>query len=527
MNDSPLQNRKKDKKKTSYLVPQDNLGRRVPAAVEIEQAVLGALLLDGKALLRIQEILVDDYFYDDRNKAVYNAIFALTKKNEPIDILTVIEKLRETDKLEFVGGEFYVSELTMKVTSSANIEFHAHIILEKYVLRELIQICGETINHAYDAGVDSFSLLDETEKAIYEIKNKGMKRNYESIGNLVSKALTQINENKNHSSSITGVPSGIIGVDNITSGWQKSDLIIIAGRPGMGKTAFALTLLRNAAVGNKTPVAFFSLEMSAVQLVTRMISAESEISSEALRRGNLEEYEWQQLVTKTQALSEAPIFIDDTPSLTVFELKAKARRLHSQHKIGMLMVDYLQLMKGEDQNQSKVSMNREQEIGYISRSLKTLAKELNIPVIALAQLSRETDKRQDKMPQLSDLRESGSIEQDADMVAFIYRDDYYNKGDEDAYNDGGVASKLIIKKYRHGSLGDANMYFSKKLQRFVDESESKIANFILPSKMNENDAIDNSFRDSISNKADIFKSNNDVDDPFLNSNDTDSNFFDN
>ncbi|MCO6494189.1 MAG: replicative DNA helicase [Bacteroidetes bacterium] len=517
---------KKSKLTSEYITPLDTMGRKVPSAVDMEQAVLGALLLDGTSMLRIQEILLPDYFYDEKNLYVFNAIRSLVEKNEPVDLLTVIEKLRAQEKLEFVGGEFYVSELTMKVTSSANIEYHAHIILEKYVQREMIRICGETIRDAYEASTDAFVLLDDTEKRIYEIKNQGMKRNYEGIDNLVAKALTQIEANTKHTSDVTGVPSGIVSVDRITSGWQKSDLIIIAGRPGMGKTAFALTMLRNAAVAHNVPVAFFSLEMSAVQLVTRMISAEAEISSEDLRRGNLVEHQWQQLVTKTQALSKAPIFIDDTPSLSVFELKAKARRLHSQHNIGLLMVDYLQLMKGDEVKESK--MNREQEISYISRSLKTLAKELNIPVIALAQLSRETEKRADKMPQLSDLRESGSIEQDADMVAFIYRDDYYNKGEEDMSNAVGVTSKLIIKKHRNGSIGDANMFFSKRLQRFVDESESMISNIIVPSKMNSHeDDEQTSFIDATRNKEHVFNSENIS--PFENpsESDTEANFFDN
>ncbi|MCZ2130898.1 MAG: replicative DNA helicase [Bacteroidia bacterium] len=514
---------KKNKQSAELITALDTMGRKVPAALDMEQAVLGALLLDGTSMLRIQEILMPEYFYDEKNQFVFNAIRSLVERNEPIDLLTVIEKLRAQEKLEFVGGEFYVSELTMKVTSSANIEFHAHIIVEKYVQRVLINICGETIRDAYEPSADAFALLDDTEKKIYEIKNKGMKRNYEGIDNLVAKALMQIEANTKHTSDVTGVPSGIASVDRITSGWQKSDLIIIAGRPGMGKTAFALTMLRNAAVGHNVPVAFFSLEMSAVQLVTRMISAEAEISSEDLRKGNLKEHQWQQIVTKTQTLSQAPIFIDDTPSLSVFELKAKARRLHSQHGIGMIMVDYLQLMKGDEVKESK--MNREQEISHISRSLKTLAKELNIPVIALAQLSRETEKRTDKTPQLSDLRESGSIEQDADMVAFIYRDDYYNKTEEDMSNAVGTASKLIIKKHRNGSIGDANMFFSKRVQRFVDESESMIANYVMQSKMNQSGEEMNSFKDAISHKGNIFDTGNDS--PFDGASDTEANFFDN
>lgn len=504
---SSYSNKSKANKNANLITPIDTMGRKQPSAPEFEQAVLGALMLDKDALLRIQELLKPEYFFDDKNRLIYDAICKLFDKNDPIDVLTVIEKLRSMDKLAFVGGEFYVSELTLKVTSAANIEFHTHIIIEKFIKRELIKIAGDTIQNSYEAGSDAFSLLDETERKVYEIKNQGIKRNYTSIKDLVKNAMQQIEANTKQTSDVTGVPSGIQSVDRITSGWQKSDLIIIAGRPGMGKTAFALTMLRNAAMIAKIPVAFFSLEMSAVQLVTRLISAEAEISSEDLRKGNLQEHQWQQLISKTQALSEAPVYIDDTPSLSVFELKAKARRLHSQNNIGLIMIDYLQLMKGDDNKDMK--MNREQEISYISRSLKNIAKELDIPVIALAQLSRETEKRADKTPQLSDLRESGSIEQDADLVAFIYRDAYY-KGPEDQGGEDTGASKLLIKKHRNGSQGDADMYFKAKLQRFVDASEGGAANFmVMQSKLNEEDKIKMPPA-SIFNK----NSNDDIIDPF-------------
>ena len=516
-------NRATGRKNADILTPIDTMGRKPPSAIDLEQAVLGALLLDGDSLMRIQELLKPEYFFDEKNKYVFLAIQSLFDKNDPVDLLTVIEKLRSQEKIDFVGGEFYISELTMKVTSSANIEYHTHIILEKYIQRELIKICGETIRDAYEASADSFRLLDDTERRIYEIKNQGMKRSYTGIDSLVAKALKQIESNTKNTSDITGVPSGIQSVDRITAGWQKSDLIILAGRPGMGKTAFALTMLRNAAVVHNIPVAFFSLEMSAVQLVTRMISSEAEISSEDLRKGNLQEHQWQQLISQTQKLSQAPIFIDDTPSLSIFELKAKSRRLHSQHGIGLVMVDYLQLMKGDDVKEAK--MNREQEISYISRSLKTLAKELNVPVIALAQLSRETEKRADKTPQLSDLRESGSIEQDADLVAFIYRDAYYGKEDEEST---GGTSKLLIRKHRNGAPGDADMVFKNNIQRFVDSSEANIMTSVMSfgSKMNDSDS-EESWKNTVNNKGDVFGKNNSEDNIFGDSGDTGANFFDN
>jgi replicative DNA helicase len=513
---------KKTRKNSDILTPMDTMGRKAPSAVELEQAVLGALLLDGDSFLRVQDVLKEDYFFDEKNKYVFAAIKSLLEKNQPIDFYTVIEKLRSQQKLEFVGGEFYVSDLTMKVTSSANIEFHAHIIIERYVQRELIKICGETIRDAFEPGTDAFALLDETEKQIYEIKNQGMKRNYVGIETLISKALEQIEANSKQSSDITGVPSGIRSVDRITSGWQKSDLIILAGRPGMGKTAFALTMLRNAAILHKVPVAFFSLEMSAVQLVTRLISAEAEVSSENLRKGNISENEWNNLVSKTQVLSNAPVFIDDTPSLSVFELKAKARRLHSNHQIGLIMVDYLQLMKGDDVKESK--MNREQEISYISRSLKNLAKELNIPVIALAQLSRETEKRADKTPQLSDLRESGSIEQDADLVAFIYRNAYYEKEEEQGL------SKLIIRKHRNGAPGEADMVFKSNQQRFVDAADYNHMNTqIISMSSRMNDMEEEGWKNNLPNQNVFEKSGNTSTlNPFgdANDKDTEANFFD-
>jgi replicative DNA helicase len=500
------------------IAPLDSLGRKQPAAPEMEQAVLGALLLDKDAFLRIQEVLKPDYFYDEKNQWIFKAILRLFDAHKPIDLLTVIEELRKMERLEFVGGEFYISELTLNVSSAANIEYHTHIILEKYIKRQLIHIAGETIHQAFEPGSDAFTLLDDTEKNVYEIKNQGMKRNYVGINDLVQKALIQIEANTKQVSDVTGVPSGIQSVDRITSGWQKSDLIILAGRPGMGKTAFALTMLRNAAMMAKVPVAFFSLEMSAVQLVTRLISAEAEISSEDLRKGKLEEHQWQQLISRTQALKDAPIFIDDTPSLSVFELKAKARRLHSNNQIGLIMIDYLQLMKG-DENKD-VKMNREQEISYISRSLKTLAKELNIPVIALAQLSRETEKRADKTPQLSDLRESGSIEQDADLVAFIYRDAYY-KGPEEVEEDTGAA-KLIVKKHRNGSQGDAEMYFKAKMQRFVDVSEVNISNIIsMSSRMNQEEADD--WKSKLPKNNQIFGQAPPIHNPFDQEGNSDSN----
>lgn len=436
-------------------------GKLQPQALEVEEAVLGALMIEKNAPERVLDVLVSDAFYKDAHKYIYEAIAKLFQDGHPVDIITVTDKLRALGKLEFVGGAYQISRLTQRVASTANLEYHAHIVMQKYVQRELISASGEIVHDAFQEGVDAFELLDSSEEKIFRIKDKSIKKNVADIGQLINKAIKEIQETKSGESGITGVPSGIVNIDRITSGWQKSDLVILAGRPGMGKTAFVLSVARNAAVDHDTPVAIFSLEMSSVQLVTRLISAETQLSSEKLRTGKLTDAEWQQLNTKIQQISEAKIFIDDTPALSVFELKAKARRLKANHQIGLLVIDYLQLMRGEDSKNG----NREQEISYISRSLKGLAKDLEIPVIALAQLSRQVEQRQDKKPILSDLRESGSIEQDADIVGFIYRPEYYKIPEVDGMDTTGLA-QFIIEKHRNGSTGGVWMRFRQEFAKF-------------------------------------------------------------
>ncbi|MDQ3047530.1 MAG: replicative DNA helicase, partial [Bacteroidota bacterium] len=397
--------------KTSPTPHLDN-GKIQPQAVELEEAVLGALMLEKDALTNVIDILKSDSFYKDSHARIFGAIERLFTRSEPVDILTVTQELKKTGELDIVGGAYYITQLTNRVASAANAEFHARIVAQKYIQRELIRISTKTINDAYEEGSDVFDLLDNAEKNLFSIVEGNIKKNYDKMSTLIRKAIDQIETTRNNKGNFSGVPSGLTALDRLTSGWQKSDLVIIAARPAMGKTALVLSVARNAAVDFNKPVAVFSLEMSSLQLVTRLIASESELPGEKLKKGTLEDYEFQQLNDKIKKLAEAPLFIDDTPGLSVFELRAKARRLKEQHNIELLIVDYLQLMTAGGEGKG----NREQEIATISRSLKGLAKELEIPVIALSQLSRAVETRGgDKRPQLSDLRESGAIEQDADM----------------------------------------------------------------------------------------------------------------
>lgn len=456
------------RKRTRQAIPiSQNLehGKLPPQAVDLEEAVLGALMLEKDAVNSAIDILQPKSFYKEAHQKIFSAIQTLFQQSEPVDILTVTNELKQRGELEIVGGPYYITQLTNRVASAANIEYHARIIAQKYIQRELIRISSEIITNAYDETTDVFTLLDKAESSLFSVAEGNLRKNYESMSDLIRESIKQIEEAKNQESGVTGVASGFTALDRVTSGWQPSDLVIIAARPAMGKTSYVLSLARNAAVQFKIPVAFFSLEMSSIQLVTRLVSAESEISSEKLRSGNLRGDEIQQIQSRITELAEAKIFIDDTPGLSVFELRAKARRLKAQHDIQLLVIDYLQLMTGSGDNKG----NREQEISTISRSLKSIAKELNIPVLALSQLSRAVETRGgDKRPQLSDLRESGSIEQDADMVQFIHRPEYYNiTEDEEGRSTTGIAN-IIIAKHRNGSVGDVQLKFINHLAKFED-----------------------------------------------------------
>ncbi len=442
------------------------LGKLPPQAVDIEEAVLGALMLEKDALSAVIDVLRPECFYKDSHQLIFEAIQYLFQKAEPIDILTVTHTLKKNGNLELVGGAYYITQLTGRIASAANIEYHARIILQKYIQRELIRISGETIRDAYEDTMDVLHLLDKAEKNLFEIAEGNIRRNFEDMQSLITKAIKEIEIASNKESGITGVASGFTELDRVTSGWQKSDLIIIAARPGMGKTAFVLSLARNAAVQFHRPVAFFSLEMSSVQLVNRLISSETEITSEKIRKGQLASHEWEQLNAKIKPLTDAPLYIDDTPALSIFELRAKCRRLVAEKKVAMIIIDYLQLMVAGSDNKTG---NREQEISTISRSLKAIAKELSVPIIALSQLSRAVETRgSTKRPQLSDLRESGAIEQDADLVLFIYRPEYYGLNeDENAQPTQGLA-EISVAKNRNGALRTVNLKFIGHLTKFTD-----------------------------------------------------------
>jgi len=446
-------------------------GKIPPQAIDLEEAVLGAMMVDKKGVDDVIDILHEEVFYKPAHQEIYRAIFKLFEISEPIDLLTVSNQLRKSEKLDAVGGDLYLINLSQKVSSAAHIEFHARIILQKFIQRSLISISSEIINSAYDETVDVFDLLDNAETKLFDITQGNLKKSSEAAENLVSQALKKIEEISNQE-GMSGVSSGFSKLDALTSGWQPSDLIILAARPGMGKTAFVMSMAKNMAIDFDIPVAIFSLEMSSVQLITRMISSETGISSEKLRKGSLETYEWEALKVKVNNLSKAPIFIDDTPSLSVFDLRAKARRLVSQHGVRAVIIDYLQLMTAG--STTKSSGNREQEISTISRNLKALAKELNVPVIALSQLSRAVETRGgSKRPLLSDLRESGAIEQDADIVSFIYRPEYYGltEWDDDERTPCEGQAEFIIAKHRNGGLDNIRIKFIGRLAKFTDLDE--------------------------------------------------------
>ena len=456
-----------DLAKRNLMTPEQvfaSQGRIPPQATDLEEVVLGALMLEKDAVNEVIDLLSPDAFYLDKHQKIFAAIKDLFGKSEPIDILTVTNELKQRGELEMVGGAYYISKLTNRVVSAANIEYHARIIMQKHIQRQLILISSDMIHEAFEDTTDVFDLLDKAENNLFQISENNLRRSYDSMQDLVSKAIKEIQNAKNADNKLRGVPSGYTALDQITQGWQKSDLIILAARPSMGKTAFALNLARNAAVDHHRPIAFFSLEMSSVQLVTRLISTETSLTADKLRSGDLADYEWQQLSTKVTPLTDAPIFIDDTPQLSIFELRAKCRRLKQQHDIQMIFIDYLQLMTAKGDK----GLNREQEISTISRSLKSLAKELEIPVLALSQLSRSVEQRPgSKKPILSDLRESGAIEQDADMVMFIYRPEYYKDGVDD--NDKPKGYTIIdIAKHRNGKLGEVELKFVGQYARFEE-----------------------------------------------------------
>jgi replicative DNA helicase len=468
MSDSPSTRIGDRKRRTSNSLIDTSLeaGKLPPQAPELEQAVLGAMMLERNAVNEAIDILQPDSFYVDAHKRIFGAIQELFRTDQPIDILTVTQQLKKKAELDVVGGPFYISQLTNKVASSANVQYHARIISQKHILRELIRISADTMRDAYDDTTDVFDLLDKSEQEMYAITSGNLKRNYEPMSDLIQDAIANIENAKNKGDGVSGVPTGFVKLDKLTGGWQKSDMVIVAARPGMGKTAFVLSMARNIAVEHKKAVAVFSLEMSSTQLVTRLIASEAAISSEKLRKGDLNDSEFAILHQHIARLTNAPIFIDDTPALNIFELRAKCRRLKSQHNVEVIIIDYLQLMTAGGDNTR--GGNSEQEISSISRSIKSIAKELDVPIIALSQLSRAVETRGgDKRPMLSDLRESGAIEQDADLVCFLYRPEYY-KIYEDHYGSTLGVGECIIAKHRNGALDTVLLRFIPELAKFAD-----------------------------------------------------------
>lgn len=460
-------------------------GRVPPQATDLEEAVLGAIMLEQNALTNVIDILKPEVFYKETHQKIFATIHELFSAGQPVDILTVTEALKKNGELDMVGGAYTISMLTNRVASSANVEYHARIILQKFLQRELIRISSEIIKESYEDTKDVFDILDRAEKELFAVSETNLRRNYDDMHSLIKEAVKQIEGAKDQDGHISGIPSGFSELDRVTAGWQKSDLVILAARPGMGKTALMLSMARNMAVDFKKPIAIFSLEMSGVQLVTRLISSETELPADKLRRGQLEQYEWEQLNARLSALTDAPLFIDDTPALSIFELRAKCRRLKAQHDVQLVVVDYLQLMTtGTDNHRG----NREQEISNISRSMKSLAKELNIPVIAVSQLSRAVETRGgSKRPILSDLRESGAIEQDADMVLFIYRPEYYQiTENEQGHSTEGLA-QLIIAKHRNGALKDIDLRFIQNFAKFTDY---EAGDFAVPADIRPSDAFE-------------------------------------
>lgn len=461
-------NKDRKRRKPSIDLSTMMYGKVPPQAKELEEAVLGAIMLEKSAFDTVSEIIKPECFYVDAHKYIYECMQSLQNKSVPIDILTVVEELKMQEKLDMVGGPYFVTKLTNSVVSTANIDAHARIVLQKFIQRELIRISGEVIGDAYEDSTDVFDLLDSSETKMFEITNNYLKKNFEDIGNVLVEAINKIDELRTKTDEISGVPSGFTSLDRVTYGWQPTDLIILAARPSVGKTAFALNLARNAALHPTKPIAvgFFSLEMGAAQLVQRILSAESEIAMQKISRGKLEDYEYQQLHSKgIKKLERAPIYIDDTAALNIFEFRAKARRLVNKHKVGLIIIDYLQLMSGNNDRGS----NREQEISNISRNLKALAKELKVPIIALSQLSRAVETRKEsKMPQLSDLRESGAIEQDADMVMFIYRPEYYEVMNNEMGESTSGETHIRIAKHRNGSLETIKLRAKLDIQKFED-----------------------------------------------------------
>jgi len=473
----------------------NTFGHLQPQALDIEKVVLGEQMIDKDAFSMVSEILRPETFYEPRNQKIYQAIQSLNLSERPVDIMTVTEELKREGTLEDVGGPAYIVELSSHVASSAHIEYHAHILAQKFLARQLISFASVIETKAFDETVDVDELMQEAEGSLFELSQKNMRQDYTQIDPVVSKAIEILQKASANTGGLTGVPSGYTKLDEMTSGWQSSDLVIIAGRPAMGKTSFALSIAKNISVDYNEPIAFFSLEMSNVQLVQRLISNTCEIAGNKILSGQLSKDEWERLDKNLSKLTGAPIYVDDTPGLSVFELRTKARRLVREKGVKIIMIDYLQLMNA---NGMKFG-SRQEEVSTISRSLKGLAKELEIPILALSQLNRTVENREGiegKRPQLSDLRESGAIEQDADMVLFVHRPEYYHIFQDEKGNDLHGMAQIIIAKHRKGATGDVLLNFKGEFTRFQNPEDSYVRPMdagmggeIVGSKMNGDDDV--------------------------------------
>ena len=474
--------------------PIDNsIGHVPPQALEIERMVLGALMIDHDAFSVVSEILRPETFYEKKNQAVYQAIQNLNLHEHPVDYNTVLEEMKKEGTAEESGGLAYLLELTDKVMSSAHIEYHARILAQKFMARQLISFASMIETDAFDESVDVDVLMQKAEGSLFELSQRNMRQDYVQINTVVQEAVAAIQKAASNKGGLTGVPTGYTKLDQITSGLQKSDLVIIAGRPAMGKTSFALSMAKNIAVDHRIPVAFFSLEMNNLQLVNRILSNVCEVPGNKIMNGQLDDAEWKRFDKNLRKLEDVPLYIDDTAGLSIFELRTKARRLVREKKVEVIMVDYLQLMNA---NGARFG-NRQEEVSTISRSLKQLAKELDIPILALSQLNRTVDNREGpdgKRPQLSDLRESGAIEQDADIVLFVHRPEYYHIYADSNGNDMHGMAQIIIAKHRKGAIDDVLLSFRGEFTRFANPEDSTpiaTGGEIMGSRMNRSPMPDN------------------------------------
>ena len=483
-------NKPRRKEESPRKVGANDMGKLPPQALDMEESVLGALMLDKEAFSLISDLLRVDSFYSDKHQHIFEALVSLSLKDQPIDLLSVTDRLRTLGTLEDAGGVAYLSELTRKVASTAHLRYHAQIVAQKATARELIRMAAEVEEKGYDETQDVDELLEEAEGKVFAISQRNQKRDVVKIDSVLSAAFSRMRKAAENKGNISGIPSGFTLLDKITSGWQKSDLIIIAARPAMGKTAFVLSMAKNIAVNYHIPVAMFSLEMSNVQLANRLIMNVCEIPGEKIKNGNLTQNEWAQLDNKASELSNAPLYLDDTPAMSILEFRSKARKLVREKHVQIIIIDYLQLMNANGVNFG----SREQEVSIISRNLKALAKELDIPIIALSQLNRSVEQRggtgiAGKKPQLSDLRESGAIEQDADIVCFIHRPEYYGITNDEKSSKSLIGlGQIIVAKHRNGATDDIWLRFRSQYAKFQNEDDaipSDELNGVFRSKMND------------------------------------------